>query len=288
MARYKKQHYLPAVYLKNFCHDRTLGRRSLIWRYDGKKLLQVPVVSQCASDYFYSKQKPEEIEKQFAASENVYQQCVDLIRARKQPDPRLYFSLILLIFDLHVRSAAYDNRTGDEGYIAYRTRLALLQRELLMGRSEGDITDAEFLEHLKRYWRVVVLSPSDGNGILTSDNPSLLVALSKTNSQIEVAMLPITPYHLAVAFDNRVIQIKGTRMTLDDEGLFNQLQMAHAIECVYCDQFFYDKEQEFISDILLKKPKAKSIIDKEAWSARVVRLPSHMRFFFIHHRPPLL
>src|SRR5215475_915659 len=119
MPAYKRQHWLPAVYLKNFSHESELGRRAFLWRYDGNTMMKVAVESQCEGNFFYSKEQPEATEKRFWQSEAAYENCVKLIREKKPSSAVDYFSLIFTIFDFHARNAIYANNTGKEGVYAY-------------------------------------------------------------------------------------------------------------------------------------------------------------------------
>ena len=86
MPAYKKQHYLPAAYLKYFSKDQALcNRNSWIWRYDGKVTRRVPVESQCFRDYFYSKENAAKWEHEFQRREESYCRFVDELRAGKEP-----------------------------------------------------------------------------------------------------------------------------------------------------------------------------------------------------------
>ena len=243
---------------------------------------------QCGANFFYSKEQAETAEKPFWQSETAYENCVKLIRAGKPSSPADHFSLIFTIFDFHARNAIYANNTGKEGFYAYELRMALLFREMLLGRKEGDVDDADVFQHFRQYWRVRILSTSAGSGLLTTDNPALLFALTPHANQIDMAMLPITPYHLAVAFDNRIVRVQGNQMTPNDEALVNQLQIGHTYSCVYCDQPFDETEQQFVANNLGRKTGAKPSIDEVEWVARVVRLPRNMQLSFLQFCPPLL
>lgn len=288
MPPFKRQHYLPALYLKNFSATPDLGRKAFLWRFDGKSMKYVAVESQCGEDYFYSKKNPAAAEKRFWESEAAYDRCVRLIKERKPPKSWDYFSLILAIFDFHARNAIYENKTGKEGFYAYELRAGLLYRELLLGRTEGDISDFDVFQHLRQYWRVRILSPSPGNGILTSDNPALLFVLRPNTTQIGMAMLPITPYHLAVAFDSRIVYVEGNQMIGNDEGIFNQMQVGHAKSCLYSSQPFHEGEQQFLATLFASRKNPNPTIDEEEWAARVVKLPTNMQFSFLKFCPPLL
>ena len=180
MPAHKKQHYLPAVYLMRFSVDKVKPtRRSKIWRCDGARSHLVPVESQCFEDYHYSKANPSQTEQMFQQLEDIYAECIRKIQNRALPTTRDYFGLILMMFDLHIRTKAYGNFTGQEGIVAYRVRLTGLRRELILGKKEGNPSDAEVFAHLKQNWRVRILSSSPDTEFVTSDNPSAWFTLGR-------------------------------------------------------------------------------------------------------------
>src|SRR5437868_3168158 len=110
MPEYRRQHYLPAVYLREFSVDPShIDRDSKVWRFDGKQHSLVPVETQCVDDYFYSRKQAQEAEKMFQNMEGLYAQCVRKIKARQSPTKDEFFGLILMIFDLHIRNEACGN-----------------------------------------------------------------------------------------------------------------------------------------------------------------------------------
>jgi hypothetical protein len=126
MPAYKKQHYLPAAYLKYFADDQAVcTRKSSTWRYDGKEQRRVPVESQCFKDYFYSKKNAAEAEKGFHSREMRYCKFVDELRAGKEPSRNSHGDLLLNMIDLQLRNGVHKNLTDDEGLEAYNVRLAL-------------------------------------------------------------------------------------------------------------------------------------------------------------------
>ena len=73
MPGYKKQHWLPAAYLRNFSVDGAKStRKSMIWRIDERIRKKVPVESQGFDDYHYSQEAPEEVEREFRVGEDFY------------------------------------------------------------------------------------------------------------------------------------------------------------------------------------------------------------------------
>src|SRR5882762_6274966 len=102
MPPYKRQHYLPASYLRYFSADQSrCTRDSLIWRFDGETQRLVPVKSQCAADYHFSRTKAAETEHNFQIVEDLYCQCVNKIKLGNIPTGNEYGNLLLMLFELH-------------------------------------------------------------------------------------------------------------------------------------------------------------------------------------------
>src|SRR5260221_6773668 len=158
MAEYKRQHYLPAVYLKNFSTDQNNpNRRSKIWQFNGQRSILVCVQSQCFENYCYSKREAARTEKMFQELEQTYLQHLIEIRRGRPLDQKTAMMFLMLMFDLHIRNVAYENLTGLEGIHAYQGRFLGL-KSLLLTRHSDNPSDDEIITHLRRHWSLRVLS----------------------------------------------------------------------------------------------------------------------------------
>ena len=94
MPPYKKQHYLPAVYLSQFSSDQQILTRagSKVWRTDIIGTHLVSVKSECCKDYFYSKKDPKGTETMFQGLENLYPSSVRRVRSRTEPKPQEHYA----------------------------------------------------------------------------------------------------------------------------------------------------------------------------------------------------
>ncbi|SRR5579862_643662 len=221
MPAYKRQHYLPTVYLKQFSSDKSiLSRKSRVWRTDENGSRIAPVESECRSDYFYSKKDPKSAETLFHGLENLYPSGVSKVRSEAEPNRDEHFSFMLMMFDLHLRNAAYENRTGSEGIEAYNVRVNLFKRELLLHRTEGEPSEDECLRCLRDHWRVRIVTAPTGIELLTSDNPSLWFT-TRPNGGLHFAILPITPRFCAVAFDQRAVQAVSATTSDEERTILN-------------------------------------------------------------------
>ena len=122
-----------------------------------------------------------------------------------------------------------------------------------MGKSEGnpDVTDLK--SHLQKFWRINIIVPTGDSEFITSDNPAMIFS---TNDQRDChfAMLPVTPKHLAVAFDRRFIDIHSGHTTPADDEILNRNQCRQALTAIY-SRTNLDSDQEKYAAKLLKEPK---------------------------------
>jgi hypothetical protein len=281
LAPYKKQHYLPVAYLQQFSADKAnVTRESKVWRFDGKESKLVPAESQCRENYFYSKDQATAAETMFQPAEGFLAECVRSIKARNPSTKAQFFGLILIMFDLHLRNAAYENETGKDNLHAYMLRLGGL-KQLLLGRNEKQATNGEVMEHLRKHWRVRLLLASPGNEFITSDNPSVLIAAPGTISNLQLAVLPVTPTHIAIAYDCQQIEVVGERTTPMDEKLLNTLQLSHAERCVHSSVQLNMEQQQFVAEQLNRKSNVRCKTDETAWEASMRKLESDAKFSFL-------
>jgi hypothetical protein len=285
---YKRQHYLPAVYLKEFSGDRKPTRNSLIWRYDGSLSRQVPVESQCAEDYFYSKERPAEAEKVFHGMENLYPKFLARVKAKQNPTGYEYFGLILMMLDLHLRGAAYLNETGGEGIAAYRMRFHAFKQQLLLGGLHESPTDDQVAEHLRACWRVRVLESVSGNQFLTSDHPSAWASLFRHRKQLDIVVLPLTPRFTAVAFDKRVVDVTTNCTTAEDEGRLNRCQVVQALRAVYTSAELDAENRNWVGEIFAKKRQNKGQVNRNSWQATLLDGQHFREFSFLRSVTPEL
>ncbi len=278
MPSFKKQHYLPAVYLREFSADKARGDAQ-VWRCDGKQNGLVSVRNECCADYFYSKEQPASVEKMFQNSEGFYAECIRAIQSGKAPARSQFFGLILIIFDLHLRNAAYENQTGKDNLHAYRLRLHGLKK-LLLDRQDDELTDDEVWEHLKNYWRVRILLSSPGNEFVTSDNPSILFASQDASPNLQFTALPFTPIHMAIAYDCRRVEVTGEQTCPQDEELLNRLQLSNAWQCVYSSVDLSVEQQRFIGERLNRKSSERAKTDEAGWEVSMQRLAPDVNFSF--------
>ena len=292
MPPYKKQHYLPAAYLKYFSTDQTnCTRDASVWRLDRHALRQVPIVSQCSSDYFYSKTKPADTEAMFQQIETALCNCVDKIKLGRILTGREYGQLLLAIFDLHLRNATHKNMTGKEGIDAYNLRSRIFMSKILLGKKNIDATKRDITTHVGHYWGVEIVSTPPGHEFVTSDHPSVWITLRKpfaqTKPSLHMATLPLTPTHTAVAYDRRVLDVIANTATDDDDQTLNGGQIQNAEKCIYTSTCMAENQLETVKYQLTNKTDLACEVYDTGWQLALQHLPADHYFSFIRLKPPL-
>jgi uncharacterized protein DUF4238 len=236
MPAYKRQHYLPAVYLKNFTLDGAHATRSSnLWRIDPSRCVSVTVESQCAEDFMFSRKEPKKTEEMFQQIEGRYGAAVRKIWTGEDPKVGDSLALILTMIELHARNAVHQNLTGHEGVDAYNRRLdSFFTRMLLEMDASRSATPEEIRDHLKQHWRVRLLRTAE-NMLLTSDHPSQWLSWDKSNESVAVdfILMPVTGFMYAIAYDRRRSKVRGNSLTESDEIVLATNQIHQCGEAVY-------------------------------------------------------
>lgn len=203
MPEYKRQHYLPAAYLKDFSADAAKAtRKSHVCRIDVRNSRSVSVESQCSGDYLFSRRAPKVTEEMFQEMEAAYVTALQKIWEGGAPNSFEYFALIVCMFELYTRNLAHGRSANLEGVEAYQRRNSTFMSRLILERQRDELaTFPEMLAHLKEFWRVRLFR-SPGGEILTSDHPCRVGNWDR-NEAVRFAFMPVTSHVYAVAFDRR-------------------------------------------------------------------------------------
>lgn len=255
MTAYKRQHYLPVVYLREFAVDSTLPRPKLrIWRFDGTQSQNVSVEGQCSGNYFYSRENAEPVEKMFGGMERFYAESLATIRRDQALPPSDLYGLILAMGDFHARNAAYVNKTGKDNHHAYQLQAGALMGALT-GNLKGNISQDAIVNHLIARWTAYLL-PCDGENtpLIASDNPVVCFASGKRSPRLSLLLMPIAPDCLAVAFDHRIHRITREFLTVEDVGELYHLQCRCALRCVYSWKQLSPQHEEGVRAIFSDNP----------------------------------
>ena len=264
MPDYRKQHWLPAAYLKFFAVDRTeRSRKSLIYRLDSSTCRKVSVDSQCFQKYFYSKENPKEAEKSFHHMEWDYPRIVRLLERSKNSlsvNPKEYFGLIYIIVDFHLRNNSYINNRGTENIEAFAFRRQnFWHREIMLWLQtrqtyipspyplvpelprpilpsvplSSEAATKDFSRNLFSFtrdvWRFQSLE-CEQDFFVTSDNPSIWF---ENDGLTTAFLMPLTPEILGIAYDQRRIKMLSSKATLRDVELVNSFQIIQCNRSIY-------------------------------------------------------
>jgi hypothetical protein len=286
MPEYKKQHYLPAVYLKEFSGDAgPHTRKSKVWVFDGQSSRHVRVERECFQNYFYSRAQAKTAERIFGEIEGFYGSCVAKIRAKTAPNQRDYIGLILMMFDLYLRNQAHVNETGKDNLHAYRSRIPGLCRDILLGKRNHEPSDEEVLNHLQRRWRVQILATPIGHVLLTSDNPAIWMASKRVVPRLELMLLPISPDQVAIAYDTRFWRVVGECL-VEDAGRLNIIQCQSAVRSVYSPFRLSGELEESVLHHFRQRDGERPVTNDHGWAAKLLRIDDG-RFSFLQDAPPL-
>jgi hypothetical protein len=278
---YKNQHFLPAAYLRHFSVDGERGTRtSDIWRTGMNGQTRGPVDSFCSADYFYSKEDAERVEREFGQMEAFYGGLGGKFWRSENPrNERDYLGLAIMMFDLHLRSAAYARQPRDN-YKDYLVRTSGFRNQLLFGQRDKSSTDGEVVDHFRENWSIRILEAGPGRSFLPSDNPSLLFHACSSDT-VQLVLMPLTPRYYAVAFDHRAFGFVSIAATRDDETKLNQLQVKHCIDCIFSAEQLSDEQIQGVQKLLgTRQPRPVCELD-DAWIANTHRIPAGEDFNFI-------
>ena len=283
MPEYKRQHFLPAVYLKNFSAvDDQDARKSTLWRIDQNRCLQVPVNSQCADDYLFSKTNPKKSEEDFQKIEEAFAAAMTKVWNGQRPAPYEYFALILAAVDFLMRNIKHMNRTGEEGIHAYNQRInSFLVRIVCKHDSSETLTLDEMYARLKKNWRVRLFRPPPGRLIMTSDNPVVYFKLDKSNDASDCILFPLTPSICAAIFDARYICASGNFLRDSDVDRLIELLASQCNECFYTAEEPSETEVNSLRSLMKNRSTPMSVTDSRQWEFDTFKIPQPDIFSFI-------
>jgi len=275
MPLYKKQHYLPSAYLRNFSVDGPAStRKSRIWRLDAKARRQVTVESQGFRPYHYSDQAPEQVEREFQTGEDFYAECYpDFWHGNAPSTPRRAFGLLVMMLDLHIRNLAYAKATRNN-HADYLAMSATVKYRILWGRQEAPADDEAILAEARRNWRVGFVRCASDHNFLTSDNPSLLARVGPGPAFVNLVLMPVTPLTYAVGYDARQLELKAGTISEEDEVVLTHLQTRNCVKCVYAREDISDEQWKGFKLILAKRKPRHPVEGSGLWGADVFVIPA--------------
>ncbi|SRR5579862_163483 len=261
----KKQHYLPAVYLKQFSIEGSdATRKSKLYRLDRNFSGSVTVEDQCREDFYNSAASPVAAEALHQKYEDIYGKLATRIWAGENAGSEYnYFGLIITMLNLHFRNPAYENRTGDERISVYTNLEAEFLEQSLGVRPDPVSPSLEHLALFKKCWGVSLMKTVEPS-LLTSDNPAHIFGEDNVPRLIT---LPITPQVCAVAFDRRKFpKVWSQDLSALDVGRLNSLQAHCCISAVFAAEEISPEDAVKIRDIWVKRREAPpGFIDALEW-----------------------
>lgn len=282
MPAYKRQHFLPSVYLKNFSPDGSRSTRdSKVWRVDQTRCTLVPVQSQCAGDYLFSKTAPQKSEEEFQEFEKGYAAALTKIWCDGDPTVFEYFALILAAFDLYTRNIVHENRTGLEGVQAYQFRIVSFINRLIVGNFGAEALPlSELFERLKQTWGVRLFRTPTGREIITSDHPVLCFTWG-AGETIDFLLLPVTPNVCAVVFDKRTARPQGNTLVETDGVHLVEALASHCHSCIYAASQPSEQAIDAFRRLINRRVIPRTVTDAEKWSLNLTVPPRPDIFSFI-------
>lgn len=248
---YKKQHWLPVCYLKHFAIEPSAKRsKAEIYRYGGNSLAKVKIEKECYENFCYSKRYREAVEKSFQISENLYPQIINNMDENEKLTKSHYLGIMKMLFDLHFRNTAFENKTSTERITAYEdAKTTFLSREIV-GIQEKDATPEEISRELGENWGVRIVRPIS-KYFYSSDHPSLL--FSSMDKTLFFGFLPIKPKLAIVVFNKNHIKIVSNLAEGRTVDLLNCFQASRSTRFLYTHTQIPESEKYTIEECLNKR-----------------------------------
>ena len=242
MPEYKKQHYLPIVYLSQFSRSLDVeiesGKRK-IWRIGLTSTNCVPIDKQCQKDYFYSKERARISESYFSEIESKYGDIVNSVISGQKLTKESMFLFFLCAVDLYARSFKFKVDEVEDEFEFYLRRIEIFKRNLI-NRDLIRSSDRQLRDYLLNWWDFSLIPFSEGRNILTSDCPSIWLGSQRNENELKGVLMPITPNYCFVAVHNEYYKIKQIEGSLEDSTVIILNEIKNSIHSVY----FSDKPNE--------------------------------------------
>ena len=249
MPEFKKQHYLPRVYLRAWARAED---KHVFWHNESQGRW-VPYGDQCQKPNFYSKDRAQEAESEMWSYEtswgrflreveDVGYAVAPVSNSWLAPSNPLDFCTHLLARNI------YFERHGDgDGFDAYRTAYTAYALGFGPGRwapaLEHRESRADGTQHVKQAdnFLEVEVPQADVRSVLltsarplvTSDNP--VIAVGRDN-EIHGYALPATPRHLLVVWNPARVVVDLSPLSPRSSEAANLLQWKNCVRSIYADR----------------------------------------------------
>jgi hypothetical protein len=241
----------------------------------------VPIRSQCAGDYLFSKGAAKKSEDEFQTIEDGYAASVAKIWSGGDPTVFEYYALIVGVLDLYARNIVHENRTGGDGAHAYHLRTLSLLNALIVGNRSGTaLPQPELYALLKTHWGVRLLFTPADREIATSDHPVLCFNWGEGDA-IDFLLTPVTPKACAAVFDKRTTKIFGHLLNETDGTNLFRLLATHAHSCLYTSSPPVQGSIDAFRGLWKQRANPRTITEAEKWSLDLIVPPRRDVFSFI-------
>lgn len=272
----KRQHFLPCSYLKFFSHDGNWedARKTQIYFTDANKSQLTTVNNVGVEKYAYSKEHPE-FDKEFHDMEKHYPRIIEKIIGGNSSLNRLdYYGLFMIMSDFNHRNIAYENRTKVERMHVYPAISRSFLADVFAEAKGGGTSKRGILEWMVKYWRINIILPENDEKFITSDNPSTIFSDPKNNQPV-MLYLPVHPRFGVIAYDQRFLRLKTTKVSDEVVGILNGLQINRCVRHIFADHDISgDKENWKKLQDIASMPKPKRWIDKMHWNPDYISVAS--------------
>lgn len=144
---------------------------------------------------------------------------------------RELMGMLLILTDFHLRNVAHENLTEGDRFSAYKKATKTFIETLLSGTSADDLQ--QVCDAIAQRWDVSVLR-APGPVLVTSDHPSLLLALTETPNTEIIFALPIDPTKVVIAHCSTSLKVNQQEtITAQDVEALNLLQAQQSREAVF-------------------------------------------------------
>jgi hypothetical protein len=263
---------LPATYLRYFSIDPThCARDSWVWRITEAGPERVQVSAECPSQGRFSGSKTEEL----------YARFVDKIRAGLELSALESHGLVAAMFAFHARRLAQELAPPGEAGHPDRNRRQPLLASTLLDQPAGSVRTAEIVHHLQQHWDLRVFAAAHGHRFITSDSPAVRFCLNPQQPALHLVLLPLTPDHLAVAYDKRFLETASAPLEAKDHQALNAAQVRASAASLYSNYPLRQEELAVLQHHCPKRCHAPCQGNAKDWLVPLQCLPPERHYSFV-------
>ena len=154
-------------------------------------------------------------------------------------------------------------------------RTAGVRNQVLFGEQGKPSSEADVINLWRNHWAVRIVQADSDRTFLTSDNPSMWFRADEGFGEVNLVLMPVTPYAYAVAFDRRVLDFRPGATTEADETWLTRFQVSHCVECIYTAERLSDEQLSIARQLFARKTNQPPTMDaNHTWRMNLFRLPN--------------